>query len=207
MIYTEEQFQALAPFEGYFRTATRSGYAGYVGFRNAEKIDKIIRAAGLYKSGARTNYACASCVLRILRVAGKAYFQDKEARIAAANDAEAAKLSAAAQEPVEEPAQEPETALELESEPEQTPELSAQQALDESAKKPSLDVEVDGDLLKVTATYLAPEPAPVQEPEPEPAAAAAQEPASAPSTPKAAPTPAKTPKAAKTTQKSKTAKK
>lgn len=104
MIYTEEQFQALAPFEGYFRTATRSGYAGYVGFRNAEKIDKIIREAGLFKSGARTNYACASCVLRILRVAGKAYFQDKEERIAAANDAEAAKLSAAAaQEPASAP--------------------------------------------------------------------------------------------------------
>lgn len=104
MIYTEEQFQTLAPFEGYFRTATRSGYAGYVGFRNAEKIDKIIREAGLFKSGARTNYACASCVLRILRVAGKAYFQDKEERIAAANDAEAAKLSAAAaQEPASAP--------------------------------------------------------------------------------------------------------
>lgn len=106
MIYTEEQFQALAPFEGYFRTATRSGYAGYVGFRNAEKIDKIIREAGLYKSGARTNYACASCVLRILRIAGKAYFEDKEERIAAANDAEAAKISAA---PASEPATAPST--------------------------------------------------------------------------------------------------
>lgn len=96
MIFTEEQFQALAPFEGYFRTATRSGYAGYVGFRNAEKIDKIIREAGLYKSGARTNYACASCVLRILRVAGKAYFQDKEERIAAANDKQAVQATAEA---------------------------------------------------------------------------------------------------------------
>lgn len=103
MNYTEEQFQTLAPFEGYFRTATRSGYAGYVGFKNAEKIDKIIREAGLYKSGARTNYACAACVLRILRIAGKAWFEDQEARIAAANDAEAAKISAAA-------AQEPATA-------------------------------------------------------------------------------------------------
>lgn len=106
MNYTEEQFQTLAPFEGYFRTATRSGYAGYVGFRNAEKIDKIIREAGLYKSGARTNYACASCVLRILRIAGKAWFEDQEARIAAANDAEAAKISAAA---VQEPATAPST--------------------------------------------------------------------------------------------------
>lgn len=157
MNYTDEQFQTLAPFEGYFRTATRSGYAGYVGFRNAEKIDKIIREAGLYKSGARTNYACAACVLRILRIAGKAWFEDQEARIAAANDAEAAKIS-------------------------------AQQALDESAAKPSLDVEVDGDIVEATATYLAPEPTP------------AQEPATAPSTPKAAPTSTKTPKAAKTAQ-------
>lgn len=96
MNYTEEQFQTLAPFEGYFRTATRSGYAGYVGFRNAEKIDKIIREAGLYKSGARTNYACASCVLRILRIAGKAWFEDQEARIAAANDEQAAQATSEA---------------------------------------------------------------------------------------------------------------
>lgn len=169
MNYTDEQFQTLAPFEGYFRTATRSGYAGYVGFRNAEKIDKIIREAGLYKSGARTNYACAACVLRILRIAGKAWFEDQQARIAAANDAAAAKLS-------------------------------AQQALDESAAKPSLDVEVDGDIVEATATYLAPEPTPAEESEPEPAAAAAQEPATAPSTPKAAPTSTKTSKAAKTAQ-------
>lgn len=96
MNYTDEQFQTLAPFEGYFRTATRSGYAGYVGFRNAEKIDKIIREAGLYKSGARTNYACASCVLRILRIAGKAWFEDQEARIAAANDKQAVQATAEA---------------------------------------------------------------------------------------------------------------
>lgn len=96
MIYTEEQFQALAPFEGYFRTATRSGYAGYVGFKNAERIDRIIREAGLSTSNVRTNYACASCVLRILRVAGKAYFQDKEERIAAANDKQAVLATAEA---------------------------------------------------------------------------------------------------------------
>lgn len=96
MNYTEEQFQALAPFEGYFRTATRSGYAGYVGFRNAERIDKIIHEAGLSTSNVRTNYSCAACVLRILRIAGKAYFEDKEARIAAANDAEAAQATSEA---------------------------------------------------------------------------------------------------------------
>lgn len=96
MNYTEEQFQALAPFEGYFRTANRSGYAGYVGFRNAERIDKIIHEAGLSTSNVRTNYACASCVLRILRTAGKAYFEDKEARIAAANDEQAAQATSEA---------------------------------------------------------------------------------------------------------------
>lgn len=96
MIYTEEQFQALAPFEGYFRTATRSGYAGYVGFKNAERIDRIIHDAVLSTSNVRTNYACASCVLRILRVAGKAYFQDKEERIAAANDKQAVQATAEA---------------------------------------------------------------------------------------------------------------
>ena len=67
-----------------------------MGFRNAEKIDKIIREAGLYKSGARTNYACAACVLRILRIAGKAWFEDQEARIAAANDQQAVQATAEA---------------------------------------------------------------------------------------------------------------
>lgn len=109
MNYTDEQFQTLAPFEGYFRTATRSGYAGYVGFRNAEKIDKIIREAGLYKSGARTNYACASCVLRILRIAGKAWFEDQEARIAAANDEQAIKASVDAIRAITSPATAPST--------------------------------------------------------------------------------------------------
>lgn len=107
MNYTEEQFQALSPFEGYFRTATRSGYAGYVGFRNAERIDKIIRAAGLSTSNVRTNYACASCVLRILRVAGKAWFEDQEARIAAANDEQAIKASVEAIRAITEPASAP----------------------------------------------------------------------------------------------------
>lgn len=107
MNYNDEQFQALAPFEGYFRTALRSGYAGYVGFRNAERIDKILKEAGLTAKAVRTNYACSSCVLRLLRKAGKAWFEDQEARIAAANDEQAIKASVEAIRAITEPASAP----------------------------------------------------------------------------------------------------
>lgn len=99
MNYTEEQFEALAKYEDQFRTATRSNWATNVGFPAAKKIHGIMIEAGLAKANVHVNYACANCVLRLIKQAGKAWLEDKQARIDAANDAAAAKTM---KEPVEE---------------------------------------------------------------------------------------------------------
>ena len=99
MNFTDEQFNALAPFESRFTTLIRSHYVSYVGFGNAKRIDAILKEAGLTPAATRTNYACAECVKRLVEKAARAWFEDKQARIDAANDAEAAKTMT---EPVEE---------------------------------------------------------------------------------------------------------
>ena len=90
MNYTEEQFEALAKYEDQFRTATRSNWATYVGFPAAKKIHGIMIEAGLAKANVHVNYACANCVLRLLKQAGKAWLEDKEARAKAAENPEQA---------------------------------------------------------------------------------------------------------------------
>lgn len=94
MNFTEEQFNALAPFEPKFETLTRAHYVSYVGFRNAKRIDEILKAAGQQPANVRTNYACADCVKRLVAKAAAAWYADKEARIAAAQEKEAAKATA-----------------------------------------------------------------------------------------------------------------
>ena len=94
MNFTDEQFEALAHFEPQFTTLTRSRYVSYVGFNNARRIDTILKDAGLQSANVRTNYACAECVKRLLEKAAKAWFEDRDARIAAARKKEAAKATA-----------------------------------------------------------------------------------------------------------------
>jgi len=166
MNYTDQQFEALAKYEGSFRSAIDSNYYDH---NPGPSALKEIRAAYMSTGPGRwiaEDYGCSTCIIRLLRKAGRLWFEDRDARIAAANDAAAAKLS-------------------------------AQQALDESAAKPSLDVNVDGDTVEVSATYLAPEQA----------AAAASGPATEPSTTAPDTNTTQTTKAAKTAQKSKTPKK
>lgn len=90
MNFTNEQFDALAPFEPKFTTLVRSHYVSYVGFQNARRIDAILKEAGLQPAAARTNYACADCVKRLVLKAATAWFEDRDARIAAENDKQAA---------------------------------------------------------------------------------------------------------------------
>ena len=90
MNYTEEQFEALAKYEDQFRTATRSNWATYVGFPAAKKIHGIMIEAGLAKANVHVNYACANCVLRLLKQAGRAWLEDQEARAKAAENPEQA---------------------------------------------------------------------------------------------------------------------
>lgn len=94
MNFTDEQFDVLAHFEPQFTTLTRSHYVSYVGFQNARRIDNILKDAGLQPAGARTNYACADCVKRLVAKAAKAWFEDRDARIAAAQEKEAAQATA-----------------------------------------------------------------------------------------------------------------
>lgn len=96
MNFTNEQFDALAPFEPKFTTLVRSHYVSYVGFQNARRIDAILKEAGLQPAAARTNYACADCVKRLVLKAATAWFQDRDARIAAANDKQAVQATAEA---------------------------------------------------------------------------------------------------------------
>lgn len=96
MKFTNEQFDALAPFEPKFTTLVRSHYVSYVGFQNARRIDAILKEAGLQPAAARTNYACADCVKRLVLKAATAWFEDRDARIAAANDKQAAQEPAPA---------------------------------------------------------------------------------------------------------------
>lgn len=84
MNFTDEQFNALAPFEPRFTTLIRSHYVSYVGFGNAKRIDTILKEAGLQPAAARTNYACAECVKRLVEKAARAWFDDKQARFEAA---------------------------------------------------------------------------------------------------------------------------
>lgn len=98
MNYNDEQFEALARFEGSFRSAIDSNYAPHPGYDAMKEIRGIYIAA----TGARNvpeDYGCSSCVIRILRKAGRLWLEDKQARIDAANDAAAAKTMT---EPVEE---------------------------------------------------------------------------------------------------------
>lgn len=88
MNYTDEQFAEISKYEDNFRTAVEASWA-----RNIPLLElKRIRA--IYEEAAKTrfplNVACGTCRLNLLKRAGKLYFADKEARIAAASAAEAA---------------------------------------------------------------------------------------------------------------------
>ena len=96
MTFNDEQFEALAQYEESFLTITRSNYARPVGYQNAKRIRDIANAAGM-KTG-WVNFSCARCISRLLRQVGTAWLADKAERIAQANDAEAAKLTAEAAE-------------------------------------------------------------------------------------------------------------
>lgn len=97
MTFTDEQFERLAPFEHHFITVTRSNYAGYIGYRNAERLHAVLKEAGLCSPNHRTSYTCAKCVMDLLRKAATPWLKDKEERIAAANEAAALAASLAAE--------------------------------------------------------------------------------------------------------------
>lgn len=73
--FTDEQLEALKPFEHHFKTAVRSRYARRVG-----GDETVRRIADTYKAATGIQlpvYAsCQDCMLRLLTQVGKAYLKD-----------------------------------------------------------------------------------------------------------------------------------
>lgn len=82
MNFTDKTFDALAPFERYFKTACDANWCPNPG---RAALD-IMAAALTEKDGRRTvvNHSCGSCILNVVKRAGFLYFADKTAREAAA---------------------------------------------------------------------------------------------------------------------------
>ena len=80
MNFSDKTFEALAPFERYFKTATEADWCPNPG-RSA--LDAMA-AALTEKDGRRTavNHACGSCILRVVKRTGYLWFEDKAQRAA-----------------------------------------------------------------------------------------------------------------------------
>lgn len=81
MTYDDTQFAELSQFEESFDTA-RHGYARPLRRGAIERIAQIHREAT--GSKIRGNGRCSECALRVLRLVGTYYFDDKEERAALA---------------------------------------------------------------------------------------------------------------------------
>lgn len=105
MNYTDEQFNALAPFEDNFRTAVEGDWTRRVTIGDQQKIKDIYEAAT--KSRIPFNQGCGSCLLTLLKRAGRMYFVDVKER-EMARTAKAAPAAQVAEAP--QPEKAPETA-------------------------------------------------------------------------------------------------
>ena len=91
MNYTDQQFEALAQFEGHFEKALRASWCPYPGPAGVELIRKAVSAAT--KRERRVNASCNNCILNLVKDAARMWYADKQARIDAANDAKAVELT------------------------------------------------------------------------------------------------------------------
>ena len=99
MTFNDEQFQTLAKYEGYFTDAVRANWCRYPGHAALVTVHAILKDATGDRR--RLNTSCGVCTLNLMRDAGRLYFADKDARIAAENDKKAAELTQAAAKSVE----------------------------------------------------------------------------------------------------------
>lgn len=78
MNFSDKTFEALAPFERYFKTACEADWCPNPGRAALE----IMADALSEKDGRRIfiNHACGSCILNVVKRAGYLYFEDKAAR-------------------------------------------------------------------------------------------------------------------------------
>jgi len=90
MKFNDEQFNALAKYEGYFEKAVHASWCPYPGHAALEEVHAILKATGDQR---RLNTSCGVCTLNLMRDAGRMYFKDKAERIAAENDRKAVELT------------------------------------------------------------------------------------------------------------------
>lgn len=75
---TNEQFEALKPYEPYFRTAIYSQYARYCGLTGIQTIHRIYMELTGKKS--QLNTSCSTCIFRLLVDCGRLFLAEKERR-------------------------------------------------------------------------------------------------------------------------------
>ena len=104
MNFSESTYEALAPFERYFKTACDADWCPNPGRAALDRMADALTE----KDGRRTavNHSCGSCILRVVKRTGYLFFEDKAAREAAASehksvapDLTAARLRAEAKTP------------------------------------------------------------------------------------------------------------
>lgn len=84
MNFSDKTFDALAPFERYFKTATEADWCPNPGRAALDAMADALTE----KDGRRTavNHSCGSCILRVVKRTGYLWFEDKAAK--AAHDAQ-----------------------------------------------------------------------------------------------------------------------
>ena len=96
MTFNDEEFEALAPYEKYFLTVTRSNYATYPGDAALTLIHETF--TGATRDRRLLNKSCGDCVLNLLRDCGRIWLRDRDERLAAELAEKEAELKAAADE-------------------------------------------------------------------------------------------------------------
>ena len=75
---TDEQFNALAPFEDNYKTAIDLGYSRYPGQAGVNTMFNIYR--DLTNTRTNMNRSCSVCILHLVQKVGKLYFAEKTRR-------------------------------------------------------------------------------------------------------------------------------
>lgn len=102
MNFSESTYEALAPFERYFKTACDADWCPNPGRAALDRMADALTE----KDGRRTavNHACGSCILRVVKRTGYLFFEDKAAREQAAQVAREAAAAPEAPKPAKTPA-------------------------------------------------------------------------------------------------------
>jgi hypothetical protein len=75
---TDEQFNALAPYEENYKTAIEVNYSRYPGVAAIDTMFNVYRA--VTNSRININRTCGTCILHLVQDVGKLYFAEKKRR-------------------------------------------------------------------------------------------------------------------------------